>query len=242
LALNLSTFPEQIDTFIRHYDVGATDVVNLNRYQELRMKDSLTSAETETMSSLFSALRDKIWLAEDLNKLQDSITNLETFFKFQTEEYISNLFAQYDERMENLENRTDEMIETSTLAIDSKITEANEKIEEIVTEANEKISEMVATKNDVITTVYDSQYFNFDNMNYRNGFTRKIEKISDAVTVETIYNSTDLTIYATRTTEKIGESNYMVVTVCDNVEPKVNISVHTYKDENGNWLEDVITL
>lgn len=233
MALNLSTFPEQIDTFIRHYDVGATDVVNLNRYQTLRMKDSLTSAETETMSSLFSALRDKIWLAEDLNKLQDSITNLETFFKYQTEEYISNLFAQYDERMEGFED---------TMGIfEQRVQTLEKNVDDKIAEADEKIADVLATRDDVITTLHDSQYFNFDNMNYRNGFTRKTEKTSDTVTVETIYNSTDLTVYATRTTEKIGESNYMVVTVCDYVEPKVNVSVHTYKDENGNWLEDVVT-
>ena len=224
MALNLSTFPEQIDTFIRHYDVGATDVVNLNRYQTLRMKDSLTSAETETMSSLFSALRDKIWLAEDLNKLQDSITNLETFFKFHTEEYISNLFAQYDERMENFEDR----VQTLEQNVDDKIAEANEKI-----------ADVIGTRDEIVATMYDSQYFNFDNLCYRAGYVRKTEKTSDTVTVETIYNASDETVYATRTTTKNADKDYTVVTVCELVVPAVNVTVHTYKDENNNWIEDV---
>ena len=224
MATNLSTFPEQIDTFIRHYDVGATDVANLNTYQTLRMKDSLTSAETETMSSLFSALRDKIWLAEDLNKLQDSITNLETFFKFQTEEYISNLFAQYDERMENFEDR----VQTLEQNVDDKIAEANEKI-----------ADVIGTRDEIVATMYDSQYFNFDNLCYRTGYVRKTEKTSDTVTVETIYNASDETVYATRTTTKNADKDYTVVTVCELVVPAVNVTVHTYKDENDNWIEDV---
>ena len=225
MATNLSTFPEQIDTFIRHYDVGATDVANLNRYQTLRMKDSLTSAETETMSSLFSALRDKIWLAEDLNKLQDSITNLETFFKYQTEEYISDLFAQYDERMENFEDR----VQTLEQNVDDKIAEANEKI-----------ADVIGTRDEIVASIHDTQYFNFDNMNYRTGYIRKTEKVSDTVTVETIYNASDETVYATRTTTKNANADYTVVTVCDKVIPVVNTSVHTYKDESGNWIEDVV--
>ena len=224
MALNLSTFPEQIDTFIRHYDVGATDVNNLNKYQELKMKDSLTSAETETMSSLFSALREKIWLAEDLNKLQDSITNLETFFKYQTEVYINDLFAQYDERMANFESR----VQTLEQNVDDKIAEANEKI-----------ADVIGTRDEIVATMYDSQYFNFDNLCYRAGYVRKTEKTSDTVTVETIYNSSDETVYATRTTTKNADKDYTVVTVCELVVPAVNVTVHTYKDENNNWIEDV---
>lgn len=224
MAWNLSTFPEQIDTFIRHYDVGATDVNNLNKYQELKMKDSLTSAETETMSSLFSALREKIWLAEDLNKLQDSITNLETFFIYETEIYISNLFAQYDERMENFEDR----VQTLEQNVDDKIAEANEKI-----------ADVIGTRDEIVATMYDSQYFNFDNLCYRTGYVRKTEKTSDTVTVETIYNASDETVYATRTTTKNADKDYTVVTVCELVVPAVNVTVHTYKDENDNWIEDV---
>ena len=106
------------------------------------MKDSLTSAETETMSSLFSALREKIWLAEDLNKLQDSITNLETFFIYETEIYISDLFAQYDERMANFESR----VQTLEQNVDDKIAEANEKI-----------ADVIGTRDGIVATMNDSQ-------------------------------------------------------------------------------------
>lgn len=217
MSANLSTFPEQIDTFIRHYEITASDIVNVERYQVLRLKDSLTSAETEEMATLFSALRDKLFLAEDFNKLQDSITNLETFFKYQTEEYIKELFAQYDERMNTLEENSENLIQ----------------------EISDKIDEADAWLNEQKATLHDSQYFNFDNLSYRVGFTRKTQKTNDTTTVETIFNTIDETVYATRTTTKNGDGDYTIVTVCDQVEPSVHITVHTYKDEDGNWHEIV---
>jgi len=216
LASNRSSFPEKIDTFITHYDVGAIDLVNVQRYQMLRVKDSLTSAETEEMNKLFSALREKIWLAEDLNKIQDCMTNLETFFKYQTETYIAEVFAAYDERMNALET-----------------TSANLNIE-----LNNTIAKGNAWITNQMATLHDSTYFNFDNMSYRAGFTRKTEKISDTVTVETLYNSNDNSVFATRTTTKNGDKDYTIVTVCDKVEPAVNSTSHTYKVD-GIWLEDV---
>lgn len=217
MASNLSLFPEQIDSFIRHYDIGATDVPNVERYQLLKSKDTLTSVETEEMNSLLSALREKIWIAEDLNKVQDALVNLETFFKYQTETYIEQLFAQYDSRMDTLEANSEALIQEIT----DKITETNAWID------------------NQMATLHDSQYFNFDNMSYRAGFTRKTQKQSDTVTVETIYNKNNNSVYATRTTTKNGEQDYTIVTVCNKVEPAVNSTVHTYKDASGNWIEDV---
>ena len=224
MATNLSVFPDQIDVFITHSDVGSVDLANVSRYQELKVKDSLTSAESDEMATLFSMLREKIWTAEDLNKLQDSITNLETFFKYQTEVYISDLFAQYDERMANFESR----VQTLEQNVDDKIAEANEKI-----------ADVIGTRDEIVATMYDSQYFNFDNLCYRAGYVRKTEKTRDTVTVETIYNASDETVYATRTTTKNADKDYTVVTVCELVVPAVNVTVHTYKDENNNWIEDV---
>jgi len=151
MATNLSLFPDQIDTFIRHSDVGSADLANIQRYQDLTLKDNLTSAESEEMTRLFSVLRDKIWTAEDLNKIQDCMTNLETFFKYQTETYVTELFAQYDARMAAFDVRVDQM----RTDVDNKIAEANAKI-----------AETEATRTELIASVYDSTYFDFDNMTY----------------------------------------------------------------------------
>lgn len=229
MASNLSVFPEQIDTFQTHYDVGATDIVNVQRYQTLRVKDSLTSTESDEMNTLFSVLRDKLFLAEDFNKLQDSITNLETFFKYQTEEYISKLFTQYDLRMLAMEEDTEKRLTAMETDSDAKIKEITDKI-----------NETTAWQNTIMTEMYDSQYFDFDNMCYKTGFTRKTENTSDTVSVETIYNTIDNSIFATRTTTKNGDQDYTVQIVCDNVVPAVNSISHTYK-KDGVWYEDVIS-
>lgn len=227
MANNLSVFPEQIDTFINHYDIGATDVQRLNEYQTLRMKDSLTSTELDRMNNLYSALRDRLFLAEDFNKLQDAITNLEDFFKNQTEVYISNLFTQYDLRMIKMEQDTERRLSDVEDASDAKIKEITDKI-----------TETTAWQNDLMAEMYDSQYFDFDNIVYKTGFTRKTEKTSDSVTVETIYNTIDNSVFATRTTTKNSEQDYTIETICDRVVPVINTTSHTYK-KDGIWYEQV---
>ena len=227
MANNLSTFPEQIDTFITHYDISAADVLTVQEYQGLRAKSSLTSAELERMNNLLSALRNKIFFAEDFNKLQDAITNLETFFKYQTEDYISQLFTQYDLRMADMKRDVDNML-----------TYVRETSDASVARLDKKIDETTAWQNDLMAEMYNSQYFDFDNLAYQTGFTRKTEKTSDSVTVETIYNTIDNSVFATRTTTKNSEQDYTIETVCDRVVPAINTTSHTYK-KDGIWYEEV---
>lgn len=227
MANNLSTFPEQIDTFITHYDISAADVLIVQEYQGLRAKSSLTSAELERMNNLLSALRNKIFFAEDFNKLQDAITNLESFFKYQTEDYISQLFTQYDLRMLAMEEDAETRLTAMENASDAKIKEISDKI-----------NETTAWQNDLMSEMYNSQYFDFDNASYMTGFTRKTEKTSDSVTVETIYNTIDNSVFATRTTTKNSEQDYTIETVCDRVVPAINTTSHTYK-KDGIWYEEV---
>lgn len=85
---NLSVFPEQIDSFVRHQDISYNDSINLNRYKELRLKANRTPAEDEELNNLINELRPKLFIPDDLNKIQDCITNLENFFKNETEGYI----------------------------------------------------------------------------------------------------------------------------------------------------------
>ena len=226
-ANNLSVFPTAIDMFQRHYDIGATDVANLKTYQELRQKDTLTSAEIETMNTLYSILRDKLFLAEDFNKMQDAITNLEDFFKNQTEVYISNLFTQYDLRMLAMEQDTEKRLTAVEDASDAKIQEIQDKI-----------TETTAWQNDLMAEMYDSQYFDFDNVTYKTGFTRKTENVSENVSVETIYNTIDNSVFATRTTTKNGDKDYTIKVICDKVVPAVNTISHTYK-LNDVWYEEI---
>lgn len=224
----MSVFPEQIDTFQSHYDVGATDIINVQRYQTLRTKDSLTSAEAQEMNTLYSVLRDKLFLAEDFNKLQDAITNLETFFKYQTETYISQLFTNYDLRMLAME-----------LATETRLSDAEKSFNAQIVEMDKKITETEAWQNDLMAEMYDSQYFDFDNIVYKTGFTRKTEQTSDTESIETIYNTIDGSVFATRKTTKNKEQDYTVQIICDKVVPAINSISHTYK-KDGTWFEDIV--
>jgi hypothetical protein len=85
---NLSVFPDEIDSFIRKQDIFYSDIVLLNEYKALKLKTDRSSAENDRLNELANILKEKLFLPDDLNKLQDCIVNLETFFKNQTEDYI----------------------------------------------------------------------------------------------------------------------------------------------------------
>ena len=56
---NLSAFPEQIDSFILHQDISYNDVINLNRYKDLKLKPNRTPTEDDELNSLTNTLRVK---------------------------------------------------------------------------------------------------------------------------------------------------------------------------------------
>lgn len=93
---NLSNFPQEIDSFIRHQDISPSDVLNINRFKELKTKTSLTSEEQTELQNLINLLRDKIFLPEDFNKLQDAMWNIENF----TKDTITNYY-QYKGNYDN---------------------------------------------------------------------------------------------------------------------------------------------
>ena len=170
---------------------------------------------------------DRMKLQDELNKMQDAITNLEDFFKNQTEVYISNLFTQYDLRMLAMEQDTEKRLTAVEDASDAKIQEIQDKI-----------TETTAWQNDLMAEMYDSQYFDFDNVTYKTGFTRKTENVSENVSVETIYNTIDNSVFATRTTTKNGDKDYTIQVICDKVVPAINTISHMYK-LNDVWYEEI---
>lgn len=89
--MNLSIFPNGIDTFVEHYDIQPSDLPHIRRYQELKQKSYLSVEEQNELSNLTHQLREKIFLADDFNKLQDCITNLEVFFRDETQGHLDGL-------------------------------------------------------------------------------------------------------------------------------------------------------
>lgn len=85
---NLSIFPDEIDSFVRKRDLTYNEIALFNEYRTLKLKPNRTPEENDRLNELTNLLRESSFLPDDLNKLQDCIINLETFFKNQTEDYI----------------------------------------------------------------------------------------------------------------------------------------------------------
>ncbi len=86
--MNRSTFPEQIDSFTELYDLPPSMVSQAKRYQELKMKPTLTSTEQSELNSLSAQLSDFIISPETFNKFADAVVSLETFFTEQVMDYV----------------------------------------------------------------------------------------------------------------------------------------------------------
>ena len=215
---NLSNFPESVDSFLRHDDINTSDTANLNTLLELKKSQSLTSSQYDVMQSLLTTLRNKLWLAEDFNKIQDTIINLQTFFISTVRSYVATLFNQYDVRFSAMIG----------------------KVQQKVFEINNTVVNTDAWFNKISTEVQNSTYFNFDNYAYMSGYRIEVEKITDTVTVENIVNSVNGELFATRRSEKDASGNWSTRTTCYYVYPPVDFTERAVNNGNGNWVTTVI--
>lgn len=129
--MNLSIFPQGIDTFVEHYDIQPADLPNIRRYQELKQKSYLGVEEQNELSNLTLVLREKIFLADDFNKLQDCITNLETFFRDETQQHLENykndIKNTADQTLQEIVKVGEDYINTSKHWYTSWVTLANQR-------------------------------------------------------------------------------------------------------------------
>ncbi|EGL20015.1 MULTISPECIES: hypothetical protein [unclassified Paenibacillus] len=88
MAVNLSTFPVKIDEFQRHYELQAQDIPGVQRFQELKLKANRTPAEETELANLTVQYREKFISADDFNRFQDALVNMEIFIKDNVEGYI----------------------------------------------------------------------------------------------------------------------------------------------------------
>lgn len=79
-----SNFPEEIDTFVEHFDIQYEDLSDVSRYQYLKTLSYLTEVQQVELSTLTNKLKDKIWFSEDLNKIMACMINLEKYFRDKT--------------------------------------------------------------------------------------------------------------------------------------------------------------
>ena len=69
-----------IDTFLEVYELSPVDVVNVQRWKQLKAKEDKTADEVQEFSDLTMGLGAKILTSESWNKLCDCMVNLEKMY------------------------------------------------------------------------------------------------------------------------------------------------------------------
>lgn len=101
----LSNFPNNVDTFLNHTNIQASDKPNVSRYQELSLKSTLTTSEQDELSLLTQSLREKLILPQDFNALQESISNMQMYLKDSVEGFINQKQSEMQSQIDKFTDR-----------------------------------------------------------------------------------------------------------------------------------------
>lgn len=86
----LSNFPNSIDNFTYRSNIQGNDKVDIARINTLTLQTTLSSSEQDELNNLIAKHRNKLFLADDLNAIQDSLTNMQMFFNDKIISYINS--------------------------------------------------------------------------------------------------------------------------------------------------------
>lgn len=86
----ISNFPNQIDIIKRLQDYPQSQATNIARYNELRQKSSLTSAEQIELANLRSIIGVYLLGAEDWNQVAETLESMQEFFRDNVDGYIED--------------------------------------------------------------------------------------------------------------------------------------------------------
>jgi len=172
------TYDYDIIEFVKKYDIPTRLIPTVNKYKELMVKEFPTPEEEIEKNLLSQVLEPYNITAEDYNKLFEAVKNVQTFVKKDLQEYLDELFGEYNKIQQNMEREFFQR----TNDFDGWFVEAQ-------------------------TSIFDSKYFDFDNPVYRAGYksTLVIEKSPVLKYTETLTNVYTGEVYAYKTTEKTNE-------------------------------------
>lgn len=107
--MSRSTFPQKVDSFSEKFDLPADRVADALELQQLKQKTTLNNDEQNRISALSAKLQDYMITPETMNKLQDAIVELETFFDGNVRQYILEKQKEWDEYVDdfNLKGKWD---------------------------------------------------------------------------------------------------------------------------------------
>ena len=94
--MSRSTFPQKIDSFTELFDLPADKVAAALELQKLKQKTTLNNDEQNKISALSAQLQDYMITPETMNKLQDAIVEIETFFDGNVRQYIPSKQKEWD--------------------------------------------------------------------------------------------------------------------------------------------------
>lgn len=103
--MNYSTFPEQVDTFVRKYHLQAQDIPKMKEWKTLKEKINRTPEEETRLNQLTEDLRYAFIDPEEWNKFQDALVNTQQFFLDEVYVYIQQKQAEFDAELEKFNHK-----------------------------------------------------------------------------------------------------------------------------------------
>lgn len=96
--LNLTNFPESVDTFVHMLNIVASDYATLSEYQSAMEEGNVVKANT-ALSNMADGVK-KILTADKINKIFDSIEALQRFLSTDIVPYITQLQANWQSEVD----------------------------------------------------------------------------------------------------------------------------------------------
>lgn len=100
---------------------------------------------------------------------------------------------------------------------------------------NQRIDNFDAWFAEKQSQLHDANYFDFDNLSYRHGYTYSYTKIENTYT-ETLTNTLSQATYAERVSTKDEDGNWTIRTTCPLLEID---TTETWTKENGTWKGEI---
>ena len=127
-----SVFPESIDTLTEITDLPPSQKANALRFQELKLKSSLTAEEQIELNSLTTLLQNYLITPETFNKFADICIGLEVFFTSEVQnyvvtkqgemqDYVVSKQGEMDDYVDGAESDLTDYIDTKTALFDAKL-------------------------------------------------------------------------------------------------------------------------
>lgn len=198
---------------------GTTALTRTGNIYELKIAEITIPKMAQSVSQ--SAITDTR-LSADCGIVSGAVTTVDT----------STLFAEYQAKWQEVQQ---------TMAANA--TAYNAWYDVFTTTAenlfNQRIDNFDAWFAEKKSQLHDANYFDFDNLAYRHGYTysyTKVETTSQKSYTETLTNTLSQEVYATRESIKDANGNWTIRTVCSLLEID---TTETWTKENGTWKGEI---